>query len=189
MADLGQVMKRMVQLMEHLLPSVPHPTVVCPTHYSPGHHTYLPHPNPSQSYPSPSSSQTASIWMDTPLSLPSSPFISPQQHVAVCHKDSLTHRPQELQLGYPTLPISTLPTPPNSFALQLQPIITEPHLPSSPLSSPEISQNNDMVCGLIKPKECGQPLQDTGDEGGHQSSRDSPQTEFSGTYHNSDKGL
>lgn len=182
-------MKRMVQLMENLLPSVPQPTVVCPTHYSPAHHTYLSHPNPSQSYPSPSSSQTASIWMDTPLSLPSSPVIIPQQHGAVCHKDSLTYRPQELQLGYPALPSSALPTTPNSFALQLQPIITEPQPPSSPLSSPEMSQHKDKVSGSIKSKEHSPPLQDSGDEGVHQSSGGSPQTGFRGTYHNLNKGL
>lgn len=189
MADLGQVMKRMVQLMENLMPSVPQPTVVCPTHYSPAHHTYLPHPNPPQSYPSPSSCQTASIWMDTPMSLPSSPVIIPQQRGAICHKDSLTHRPQDLQLGYPALPSSTLPPTPNSFALQLQPIITEPHLPSSPLSSPEMSQHKDKVSGSIKSREHSPPLQDGGDEGLHQISGCSLQTGHGGTYHNPTKGL
>ncbi|KAE8282142.1 Potassium voltage-gated channel subfamily H member 8 ELK1 [Larimichthys crocea] len=188
-ANLGQVMKRMAQLMETLIPSVPQPTVICPTHYSPAHHTYLPHPNPPQSYPSPSSSQTASIWMDTPMSLPSSPIIIPQQHGAICHKDSFTHRPQDLQLGYPAIPSSTLPPSPNSSALQLQPIIAEPHLPSSPFSSPEISQHKDRVSGSIRSRLHSPPLQDGGDEGPHQSSGCSPQTGLEGTYHNSTTGL
>ncbi|TKS88571.1 Potassium voltage-gated channel subfamily H member 8 [Collichthys lucidus] len=182
-ADLGQVMKRMAQLMETLIPSVPQPTVICPTHYSPAHHTYLPHPNPPQSYPSQSSSQTASMWMDTPMSLPSSPILIPQQHGAICHKDSFTHRPQDLQLGYPAIPSSTLPPSPNSSALQLQPIIAEPHLPSSPFSSPEISQHKDRVSGSIRSRLHSPPLQDGGDEGPHQSSV------LEGTYHNSTMGL
>ncbi|XP_036947285.1 potassium voltage-gated channel subfamily H member 8 [Acanthopagrus latus] len=188
-ADLGRVMKRMAQLMEALMPSVPHPTVVCPTHYSPAHHTYLPHPNPPQSYPSPSSSQTASIWMDTAMSLPSSPAIIPQQHGAMCHKDSLTHRPQDLQLGFPTVPSPTLPPTPNSSDLQLQPIIAEPHLPSSTLSSPEISHYRDGVSGSIRSRGHSPPLQDRGDEDPHQSSGCSPKTGLGGTYHNPTKGL
>lgn len=188
-ADLGQVMKRVLQLMENLMPSVPQPTVVCPTHYSPVHHTYLPHPNPSRSYSSPSSSQTVSIWMDTPMSLPSSPVIMPQQHGAICHEDSLMHRPQDLQLGYPALPSPSLPLSPNSFALQLQPITTDPNLNSSPLSSPERSQHKDMGSGSIKSREHSPPLQERVDEGLLQSSGCSPQTGHGGTYHNPPKGL
>lgn len=175
--------------MEAFMPSVPHPTIVCPTHYSPAHHTYLPHPNPPQSYPSPSSSQTASIWMDTATSLPSSPAIIPQQHGAMCHKDFLTHRPQDLQLGYPTIPNPTLPPTPNSTDLQLQPIIAEPHLPSSPLSSPEISHYSDGVSGSIRSRGQSPPLQERRDEDPHQSSGCSPKTGLGGTYHNPTKGL
>ncbi len=188
-ADLGQVMKRMAQLMETLMSSVPQPTIVCPAHYSPAHHTYLPHPNPPQSYPSPSSSQTASVWMDTPMSLPSSPLTISHQHGAICHKDSLTHRPQDLQLGYPAIPSSTLPPTSDSSALQLQPIIAESHLPSSPLSSPEISHYKDGLSGSIRSRAHSPPPQDRGDEGPHQSSGCSPQTGLGGTYHNPTKGL
>ncbi|XP_070777287.1 voltage-gated delayed rectifier potassium channel KCNH8 [Enoplosus armatus] len=187
-ADLGRVMKRMTQLMETLMSSVPQPTVVCPTHYSPAHHTYL-HPNPPQSYPSPSSSQTASIWMDTPISLPSSPLTIPQQQGAICHQDSLTHRPQDLQLGYPVIPSSTLPPTLNLSALQLQPAIAEPHLPSSPLNSPEISHYKDGLSGSIRSRVHSPPPQDEGDEGPLQISGCSPQTGLGGTYHNPTKGL
>ncbi|KAM9339876.1 voltage-gated delayed rectifier potassium channel KCNH8 [Symphorus nematophorus] len=189
-ADLGRVMKRMAQLMETLMSSsVPQPTVVCPSHYSPVHHAYLPHPNPPQSYPSPSSSQTASVWMDTPMSLPSSPIIIPQQHGVMCHKDSQTHRPQDLQLGYPSISSSTLPPTPNSSTLQLQSIITEPHLPSSPLSSPEMSHYRDGVSGAIRSRVHSPSLQDGGDEGPLQSSGRSSQTGLGGTYHNPTMGL
>ncbi|XP_070702239.1 voltage-gated delayed rectifier potassium channel KCNH8 [Pempheris klunzingeri] len=188
-ADLGQVMKRMAQLMENLMSSMPQSTVICPTHYSPAHHTYLPHPNPPQSYPSPSSSQTACIWMDTPMSLPSSPHTIPQQHGAKCHQDSLIHRPQDLQLGNPTFASSTLPPATNSSALQIQSVITDPHLPSSPLSSPEISHHKEEVLDSIRSWVHSPPPQDEGDEGPHQSSGCSPQTRLQGTYHNPTEGL
>ncbi|KAM3596518.1 uncharacterized protein V6R79_015986 [Siganus canaliculatus] len=181
-ADLGRVMKRMAHLMETFMPPVPPPTVVCPTHYSPAHRAYLAHANPPQSYPSPSSSQTASTWMDTPMSLPSSPIVIPQSHGAMCHKDSLTCRPQDLQLGYSAMPSSTLPPAPNSSAFPLQPVIAEPHLPSSPLSSPEIPQYKD---GLSQ----SPLLQERRDEGPHQASGSSPQTGLGGSYHSSSKGL
>nr|XP_046272825.1 potassium voltage-gated channel subfamily H member 8 [Scatophagus argus] len=183
-ADLGQVMKRMVQLMETLMPPVPQPTVVCPTHYSPGHHTYLSHSNPPQSYPSPSSSQTASLWTNTPMSLPSSPVIISQQCGVICHKDSLAHRPQDLQLGDSAIPSSALS--PTASASQLQPII---HPTSSPLSSPEISQYKDGVSGSIRSRVHSPPLQDGGDEDPHQSSGCSPQTGLGRGCHNQTKGL
>lgn len=168
--------------------SVPHASVVCPTHYSPAHHTYLPHPNPPPSYPSPSSSQTASTWTDTPMSLPSSPFTIPQQHSAICHMDSLTHRPEDLQLGYPS---STPPLSPNTSALQLQcsSVIVETHLPSSPLSSPETSHYEDGVSDSIRSRVYGPPPQEGGDESPHHSSEGSPQTGLRGTYQNQTKGL
>ncbi|XP_023142853.1 potassium voltage-gated channel subfamily H member 8 isoform X1 [Amphiprion ocellaris] len=183
-ADLGHVMKRMAQLMETLMPSVPQPAVVCPTHYSPAHHAYLHRPASPQSYPSPSPSQTASIWADTPMSLPSSPLTVPQQHGVVCHVDSLAHRPQDLQLGFPTAPIPAhLPTA-TSSALQLQPssITAEPHMPSSPLSSPEFPHS-------VRSRVRSPPPQDGGDEGPLQSSGCSPQTGLGGVYHNPTTGL
>ncbi|TWW65752.1 Potassium voltage-gated channel subfamily H member 8 ELK1 [Takifugu flavidus] len=169
-ADLRQVMKRMVQLMETLLPSLPPSSGVCPTHCSPGHHTYLPHPNPAQSFPSPSSSQVASISMDTPMSLPSSPVIVPQQHSVLCHTDAL--RQQDLQMGCPVLPGSLLPS--NSFALQFQPILTETRCSSSSASPPATSQRRDDVAGSIASR---QPMPEQGDvrSGG------STQTELGGT--------
>ncbi|XP_031709565.1 potassium voltage-gated channel subfamily H member 8 isoform X1 [Anarrhichthys ocellatus] len=188
-ADLGQVMRRMAQLMETLMSSTPQPTVVCPTHYSPAHLTYLPHPTPPMSYPSPCSSQTASIWTDMPISLPSSPLTIPQQHGVICHTDFLTHRSQDLQLGYSAIPSSTPPPTRNLSALQLQPVISEPHLPSSPLSSPEISHYKDGVSVSIRSREHNPPSQDGGDEGPHQSSGCSLQTGLGGTYHNPTKGL
>ncbi|XP_023282428.1 potassium voltage-gated channel subfamily H member 8 [Seriola lalandi dorsalis] len=182
-ADLGRVMRRMAQLMETLMSSVPTPSVECPTHYSPTqHHTFLPHPNPPQSYPSPA--QTASIWTDTPMSLPSSPLTIPQQHGVICQMDSLTHRPQDLQLGYPPIPSSTPPSTPSSSALQLQ-----PHMPSSPLSSPEISHYKDGACSSIRSRVHSPPPQAGGDEGPHQSSGCSPQTGLGGAYHNPTKDL
>ncbi|KAI3358479.1 hypothetical protein L3Q82_014899 [Scortum barcoo] len=190
-ADLGQVMKRMAQLMETLMSSVQQPTVVCPAHYSPAHHAYLPHTNPPQSYPSlsPSSSQTATMWMDMPMSLPSSPLTVPHQHGAICHKDTLTHRPQDSQLGYPAVPSSTLTPTPNSSSLQPQPVSTEPHLPSSPHSSPEISHCTDRLSGSISSRVHSPTLQDGGDEEPQQGSGCSPRTGLGGTYHNPTKGL
>ncbi|XP_039977787.1 potassium voltage-gated channel subfamily H member 8 [Xiphias gladius] len=181
-ADLGRVMKRMAQLMENLMSSVPPPSVDCPAHYSLAHNTYLLHPNPPQSYPSPS--QTPSIWTDTSLSLPSSPLTIPQQHGATRHMDSLTHRPQHLQLGYPAIPSSTPPATPNSSALQLQ-----PHMPSSPLSSPEISHYKDEACSSIRSRVHSPPPQDGGDEGPRQSSGCSPQAGLGVGYHKPTKGL
>ncbi|KAL7381896.1 hypothetical protein ABVT39_013080 [Epinephelus coioides] len=186
-ADLGRVMKRMAQLMETLMSSTPQPTVVCPSHYSPAHLTYLGHPPSPQSYPSPSSSQTASIWTDTPMSLPSSPLTVPQLHGAICHTDSLAHRPQDLQLGYPSNP-STTPTR-NSPSLQLQPVITEPHLLSSPLSSPEIPHYNDGISVSIRSRVHSPQPQDGGGEDPRQSSGCSLQTGLGGTYHSPTKGL
>lgn len=170
------------------MPSLPQTTVVCPMHYSPAHHT-LPHPSPPQSYPSLSSSQTASIWMDTPMSLPSSPVVIPQQHGIIYQKDSLTHRPQDLQLGYAALPRSTLPPTPNSFDPHLQSIITKIQPPSSPLGSPEMSHHKDNVSGSVKSMEHSPPPRDGGDEGSHQSSGCSPQCGLRGTYKNPTKGL
>ncbi|XP_054461813.1 potassium voltage-gated channel subfamily H member 8 [Anoplopoma fimbria] len=188
-ADLGQVMRRMAQLMETLMSSGPQPTVVCPTHYSPAHPTYRPHPTPPMSYPSPCSSQTASIWTDMPTSLPSSPLTIPLQHGAICQMDFLTHRSQDLQLGYSAIPSSTPPPTRNSSELHLQPVVSEPHLPSSPLSSPEFSHYKDRVSVSIRSREPSPPSQDGGDEGPHQSSGCSLQTGFGGTYHNPTKGL
>lgn len=155
-ADLRQVMKRMVQLMETLLPSLPPSSGVCPAHCSPGHHTHLPHPNPAQSFPSPSSSQVASISMDTPMSLPSSPVLVPQQHSVVHHRDAL--RPHDLQMGCPVLAGPLLPS--NSFALQFPPILTETRCSSSSASPPATSQRRDDVAGPIASR---QLMPDQGD--------------------------
>ncbi|XP_034016972.1 potassium voltage-gated channel subfamily H member 8 [Thalassophryne amazonica] len=130
-ADLGHVMKRMAQLMETLMLSLPQPSIICPTHCSPAHHPLLSHPAASASYPPPSSSQLTSTWTDMPTSLPSPgnttqlPFSLSQQHGGICHMDSISHKhiPQDLQVGYTTAPNSTPPQSPNSSALQLQPTI------------------------------------------------------------------
>lgn len=168
MSDLGQVMRRMVQLMENLLPSVPQPPVVCPTHYSPAHRAHLPHPSPPRSYPSPSSSHSASPWTDTPMSLPPSPVVVPQPRGAICNRDFLTHRPQNLQPGLPASPGSTLPPAPNSLVLQLRCSAAEPLAPSSPLSPPETSQHTETVCGAVMSREHSPSLRGGGDEDLHQ---------------------
>lgn len=172
-ADLRQVMKRMVQLMETLLPSLPQPSVVCPARCSPGHHAYLSHANPAQSFPSSSSSQLASISMDTPMSLPSSPVVVPQHHGVVHHRDA--HRPHDLQAGCPVLPSSILPS--NSFALHFQPILTETRFPSSPVGSPAASQRKDAASGPIQSRQHSLLMPDRGDVG----SGGSTQTELGGT--------
>lgn len=172
MADIRQVMKRMVQLMETLLPSLPQSSVVCPTHCSPGHHTYLSHPSPAQSFPSP-----GSIAMDTPMSLPSSPVIAPQQHSAVYHRDA--HRPQDLQVGCSGLPSSHLPS--HSFALHFQPVLTETHLPFSPGGSPIASRRRDEVSGSVTQRQHSPLLPDQGKVVSRQSSGCSTQTEPGGT--------
>ncbi|XP_069032835.1 voltage-gated delayed rectifier potassium channel KCNH8 [Embiotoca jacksoni] len=188
-ADLGQVMKRMVQLMETLMPSVPQPAVVCPTHCSPAHHTYLHHPTSPQSYPSPPSSQTASMWTDTPMSLPSSTLTISQQHGTMCHVDLLTHRPQSLQLGYPAVHSSAPPT--TSSAVQLQPssIISEPHMPSTAVGSPDFSLCKDGASQPIRLRVHSPPPQDGGEEGPLQSSGSSPQTGLKGFCHNPNASL
>lgn len=166
--------------METLLPSLPQSSAVCPTHCSPGHHTCLSHPNPAQSFPSPSSSsssQLASIAMGTPISLPSSPAIVPQQHSAVYHRDA--HRPQDLQVGCSGLPSSRLPS--HSFALHFQPILTETHFPFSPGSSPITSQRKDEVSGPFTSRQHSPLLPDQGKVSRRQSSGPSTQTELGGT--------
>ncbi|XP_030004020.1 potassium voltage-gated channel subfamily H member 8 [Sphaeramia orbicularis] len=187
-ADLGRVMKRMAQLMETFMSSAPPPSVVCPTYCSPAHHPFLPHPNPPQSYPSPPSCQTASIWTDTPMSLPSSPLTHPQQHGAIFHMDSAchTHRPQDLLLGYPPVSSSTPPPTPNSSALQLQPSSANAQ---SQMPSSEITFYTDGVSGSIRSTVHSPPPQDGGDEGSHQRSGCSPQTGLEETYHNPNTGL
>ncbi|KAM4724892.1 voltage-gated delayed rectifier potassium channel KCNH8 [Anableps anableps] len=159
-ADLGQVMKRMATLMEALTPSVPQPAIICPTHYSPAHHTYLHCPSPPQPCHSPS--KAASIWTDPPMPLPCSSLTISQQHAAMCYADSLTHRPQSLQLVYPAIPRSTPPLTPDLSSRQPQPlsVIPEPPLPSS----------------SIRLRVHSPPPQDGGDEDPHKSPGSSSQT-------------
>lgn len=177
MADIRQVMQRMVQLMETLLPSLPQPPVVCPTHCSPAHHAYLSHSSPTHSFPSPSFSQMTSLAMDTPISLPSSPVIVPQQHRAVCHRDP--RRPQDPQAGCPGLPSSRLPS--HSFALHFQPILTETHFPFSPSRSPLTSQRKDGAPCPAPSRQHSPLLPDQGGVNRPQSSGRSTQTELGGT--------
>lgn len=184
MADLGQVMKRMAQLIETLVSSVPQPAVVCPTHRSPAHHTYLSHPNHPPSYASPSSCQTASIWTDTPVSLPSSPITIPQHHVLISPVDSLMHRPQDLQMGYSVIPSSTPPSTPDSSQAELR-----PHLPLSALNLPEISHVIDGASRSTRSRVHTSPPQDGGDEAPHQSSDCTPQTGLGEPHHSPDQGL
>ncbi|XP_074543266.1 voltage-gated delayed rectifier potassium channel KCNH8 isoform X1 [Halichoeres trimaculatus] len=188
-ADLGRVMNRMAHLIETLLSSAPQPTLVCPAHYSPGQHTYRPHPNPPQSFPSPSSSQTASVWMDTPMSLPSSPLTFPQQHGGIYHRDPPTHRPQDLQLGFSSVPNTTLPPAPNLSGPHLQQVVAEPCPLSSPLSSPEISHFTGAVSGSIRSRVHSPTSQDGADEDPNQGSGCSQRSGLGGTYHSPTKGL
>ncbi|KAK5855250.1 hypothetical protein PBY51_005371 [Eleginops maclovinus] len=176
-ADLGQVMKRMAQLMETLMTSAPQPTVVCPTHCSPAHITYLHHP---QSYPPASPAQTATIWTDMPLSLPSSPYTARQHHGAMCQADPLTCRQQDLQLVYTAVPGSTPPLICDLPSL----LIGEPHSLSSPFSSPEVSPLKDGASVSFRSSVDG----GQGDEDPHQSSGCS-QTGLGGTLHHPTMGL
>ncbi|XP_033981358.1 potassium voltage-gated channel subfamily H member 8 [Trematomus bernacchii] len=178
-SDLGQVMRRMAQLMETLMTSAPQPAVVCPAHCSPAHLTYLHHP---QAYPPPSPAHTATIWTDTPMSLPSSPYTAPQHHGAMCQADPLIYRQQDLQLGYPAIPGSTPPLICDSPSL----LIAEPHSLSSPLSSPEVSPHKDGVSVSFRSILDGPPAQHEGDEDPHQSCS---QTGLGVTYHQPTKGL
>ncbi|XP_017274903.1 potassium voltage-gated channel subfamily H member 8 [Kryptolebias marmoratus] len=188
-ADLGQVMRRMAQLMETLIPSVPQPAVICPTHYSPAHHTYLHCRTPPQSYPSLSPSKTATIWTDPPMPLPSSSLTISQQHGTICHADSLTHRPQNLQLGYPAVTRSTPPPDISVLQPQLSSVASEPPMPSSSLSSPEFARYKDGASGAIIPTVHSPPPQDRGDEGPRRSSGCSSQTGLGGLYPNPTLGL
>ncbi|XP_034096928.1 potassium voltage-gated channel subfamily H member 8 [Gymnodraco acuticeps] len=178
-SDLGQVMRRMAQLMETLMTSAPQPAVVCPTHCSPPHLTYLHHP---QAYPPPSPAHTATIWTDTPMSFPSSPYNAPLHHGAICQADPLIYRQQDLQLGYPAIPSSTPPLIRNSPSL----FIAEPHSLSSPLSSPEVSPYKDGVSVSFRSILDGPPAQHEGDKDPHQSCS---QTGLGVTYHQPTKGL
>ncbi|KAM9385711.1 voltage-gated delayed rectifier potassium channel KCNH8 [Pholidichthys leucotaenia] len=187
-ADLGQVMKRMVHFMETLLPSAPQPTLVCPTHYSPVHHTHLHHPTSPQPYPAAQfSPQTASIWTDTPRSLPSSPLTICQQRGPLCHMDSRSNSPQDCWSGDPAVSSST----PDSSVLeqQLSSTTSEPHMPSSLISSPDFSYHKDGGSASIRPRIHTPPPQDGGDEGSLQSSGNSPKTGFRDIYHNPTKHL
>lgn len=188
-SDLGRVMRRMVQLMENLLPSVPQPPVVCPTHHSPAHRAPLPQPSPPRSYPSPSFSHGASPRTDAPTSLPSSPVVAPQPRGAICNRDFLTHRPQNLQPGVPASPGSTLPPAPNPLVLQLRCSAAEPPAPSSPLSPPETSRHAETVRGAVVSREHSPPLRGRGDEGLHQTPGRSPQTGHGGSFHKPTTGL
>ncbi|KAI4817443.1 hypothetical protein KUCAC02_010844, partial [Chaenocephalus aceratus] len=172
-SDLGQVMRRMAQLMETLMTSAPQPAVVCPTHCSPAHLTYLHHP---QAYPPPSPAHTAT------MSFPSSPYNAPQHHGAICQADPLIYRQQDLQLGYPAIPSSTPPLIRDSPSL----LIAEPHSLSSPLSSPEVSPYKDGVSVSFRSILDGPPAQHEGDEDPHQSCS---QTGLGVTYHRPTKGL
>lgn len=112
-ADLGQVMKRMAQLMETLMSSGPQTTPACSSH-----HTHLPHTDPPPCYPCPpSSSQTPSVWTDTPPSRPE----------ATRRAASRSHTPREPQLGYA----------PSPFQAQASSIMAEARVTSSPFGSPE----------------------------------------------------
>ncbi|XP_076006052.1 voltage-gated delayed rectifier potassium channel KCNH8 [Genypterus blacodes] len=199
-ADLGRLMRRMAQLMDTLMLSVSTPPVpICPAHCSPGHLAYLSRPNLPHGYPVPPSSQAAPIWTDTPMSLPSPsgvpfpPHTFTQQHGGVCHVDSasITHRPQDLHLGNPVGPSSSLPSTPNVSTVQLHSTrsssittdtSTEPH-PSS--SSPEMSPYKDAVAEPIRSR----ASTDWGVPGPQQSSGSSPQTGLGGTFHNQTKDL
>ncbi|XP_072226361.1 voltage-gated delayed rectifier potassium channel KCNH8 [Leuresthes tenuis] len=190
-ADLGQIMKRMAQFMESLLPSVPQTAVVCPVHYSPAHHTHLHPPTSPQSYHIPSPSKAASTWTDPPMQLPSSSLTISQQHTAMCHTGSLTHRPQNLQSGYPPITSSTPPSTTDTSAIQLQPssIISEPLLPSSFPSSPDFLRNTDGASSSISSRVPSSPPPDGGEEGPHQRSGCSPQTGHGKFNHNETQGL
>ncbi|CAL8364200.1 unnamed protein product, partial [Arctogadus glacialis] len=82
-AELGRVMRGMAHLMETLIsPPPPQPPSLCSMHCSPGRPARLLHPtqfhpsSPSSS-PSPSFSQAAPVWTDTPLSSPRSGPLPP----------------------------------------------------------------------------------------------------------------
>lgn len=144
-SDLGQVMKRMAQLMETLVQSGPQPAAVCPTHYSPTQHAYLHPPSHPQCHPSPSPSKTASLWTDPPMPLPSSSLTISQQCSSMYHTDSLINRPQTLQIEFSAIPSSTQASTPDTSALQLSSsVITEHPVSSSSFKLQDFSCNEDM---------------------------------------------
>ncbi|CAG5890851.1 unnamed protein product [Menidia menidia] len=171
-ADLGQIMNRMAQFMENLVPSVPQTAVVCPVHYSPAHHTYLHRPASPQSYPLPSHSKAASTWTQVP---PSSVTIS-QEHVAGCNTDSLPNRPQNIQSGCPSISSSTPPSVPDTTTIQ-------------PLISPDVSPESDGASSPLRPGVPHSPARDGGEEQPRQSSVCSPQTGHERFNPNESQGL
>lgn len=127
-SDLGQVMRRMVQLMENLLPTVPplphrHPL----PRPLPRPHSH-PHPGPPGSHPSPSHGVADSPSCSS--SLPSSP--------ATYNRTFLPHRPQDLQ---PAGAGSSVPLNPLG-----------PPACSSPLSSPQNLRHRETGCGGTSPQ-------------------------------------
>ncbi|XP_015229610.1 PREDICTED: potassium voltage-gated channel subfamily H member 8 isoform X2 [Cyprinodon variegatus] len=172
-ADLGQVMKRMATLMETLTPLVPQPAIICPTHYSPAHHTYMHCPSPPQSYHSPS--KAASIWTDPPMPLPCSSLTMSQQHTAMCFADSQTHRPQSLQLVHPAIPRSTPPLTPDISS----------RIPQLPSGIPELSMDSSSIRFTVQ----SPPPQDGGEEDPHRSPGCSSQTGHIRLYQSPDQGL
>ncbi|KAM6900027.1 voltage-gated delayed rectifier potassium channel KCNH8 [Xenentodon cancila] len=186
-SDLGQVMKRMAQLMETLVPLGPQP-VVCPSHYSPTQNAYL-HPRAhAQCHPSPSPSKTTSIWTDPPMPLPSSSLTISKQHSSMCHTASLINRPQTLQVEYAAVLGSTPPPTPDTSTLQLQSssVITES---SSSFSLQDFSCNEDEASNPIRSRIHCPSLQDREDEDLRQRSGYSPHTSLQRVYHNPAKNL
>ncbi|XP_011479155.1 potassium voltage-gated channel subfamily H member 8 [Oryzias latipes] len=175
-ADLGQVMKRMAQLMETLIPSVQPPTIVCPAHYSPAHHMCLRPATPTRSCPSPSPSKTASIWTEAPMPLTSPSLAAAQQHSVMCHTDFLIHRPQSLQAACPAMPSSASPLTPDSYQLQPASVISELPMPSSSCSLHDIPCCEVQAPTPIMSSVDSSPPQDGGQRGLYHSSGSSPQT-------------
>ncbi|XP_019724451.1 potassium voltage-gated channel subfamily H member 8-like isoform X2 [Hippocampus comes] len=164
-ADLGQVMKRMAQLMETLMSSGPQTTVACSSH-----RIHLPHTDPPPCYPCPpSSSQTPSIWTDTPPSRPQ----------ATCRAVSRAHTPREPQLGYA----------PRPFQAQPSSIMAEARVTSSPFSSPETHRCKDGFSTSIRSRVRGPPPQDGSGVNPQWSSGRSPQCGLMQIYQNQTKSL
>ncbi|XP_057684353.1 potassium voltage-gated channel subfamily H member 8 [Corythoichthys intestinalis] len=140
-ADLGQVMKRMAQLMETLMSSTPQTTPACRPYASAGDCVQPPDTNSPPHYPSPLLSRTPSIWTDAPTSPPT----------------SHAHGPRDLQTGY---------SHPAPFHTHTSSIIVESRL----TSSPETYRNEDGLSTSIRSRGRSPPPRVGSDASPHWSS-------------------
>ncbi|CAL8372155.1 unnamed protein product [Boreogadus saida] len=153
-AELGRVMRGMAHLMETLIsPPPPQPPSLCSMHCSPGRPARLLHPTQFHPSSSPSFSQAAPVWRDTPLSSPRSGPLPPaatpplfqQRDRAWLVDPSLTGTPQRHRDPPGPGPGTTPLPPPPSFYSPLCPPQQQTHSSSSSCSSSHLDPTDSAV--------------------------------------------